>query len=165
MIPKKIEPESEMNHMDVAYRQTAALGASGLSLLLPLFDRIANDLRRGAEAQRAGDLERRSKELNHALAVIGFLDNWVDPESGELARQLADFYTALREGIIHAQARQSARILDQWMTATLNLREVWQQLDSKTSTPGPEILPPVTPQRYPQTYAALIDERQLSWTA
>jgi flagellin-specific chaperone FliS len=154
-----------MNRMDLVYRQTAAVGASGLSLLLPLFDRLANDLRRGAEAQRGGDLEARSRELNHGLAVIGFLENWVDRESGDLARQMSDFYTSLRAAIVQAQAQQSPEILELWMGATLNLREVFQSVDLNIGAPGPEILPPAPSQRYPQTYAVMLDDRQLSWTA
>jgi flagellar protein FliS len=154
-----------MNRMDVAYRQNAAVGASGLSLLLPLFDRLANDLRSGAEAQRAGDLEMRSKELNHALALVGFLENWVDRDSGELAQQLSDFYASMRSGIIQAQAHQSAEILGHWMKATLNLREVWQRLNDKTEASGPEILAPDAPQWYPSVYTGQIDHGQLSWTA
>jgi flagellar biosynthetic protein FliS len=154
-----------MNAMDFAYRNTAAVGASGMSLLLPLFDRLANDLRRGAEAQRAGDLECRSRELHHALAIVGFLENWIDRESGELARQLSDFYTVLRRRVVEAQAQQSAAILDEQMSATLKLREVWHKVQSGDSKSEPEVLPPTAPQWYAAAASSTVESRELSWSA
>ena len=154
-----------MNRLDLTYRQTAAEGASGISMLLPLFDRLATDLRLGAEAQRNGDLAKRSKELNHALALLGFLDNWIDRDSGELAQQLSAFYARLRRRIIEAQARQSAQILEEEMAATLKLREVWQQLDLGTLKPGPEILSPAQPQGYGSASSMQMGGGQLSWSA
>src|SRR6201995_5399175 len=137
-----------MNRLDLTYRQTAAEDATGISLLLPLFDRLPTDLRLGAEAQGNGDLAKRSKELNHALALLGFLDNFIDRDSGELAQQLSAFYARMRRRIIEAQAKQSAQILEEEMAATLKLREVWQQLDLGTLKPDPEILAPALPQGY-----------------
>src|SRR5277367_4604828 len=116
-----------MNTTDLIYRRSAAQGASGFSLMIALYDTLVGDLRRGAAAQRAGDLEKRAKELKHALLVVGFLQNWVEADSGELANWLIAFYTQMRARIVEAQARQSADILEEQMAAVLGLRQLWQQ--------------------------------------
>src|SRR5271163_1038069 len=100
-----------MNTTDLIYRRSAAQGASGLSLLIALYDTLAGDLRRAAAAQRAGDLEKRTQELKHALMVVACLENWTEPESGELAQKLLRFYAKVRHTVMQAQARQSAELL------------------------------------------------------
>ena len=66
------------------YRKAATEGASGFGLLVGLFDTLAGDLRRAAEAQRARDIEKRCKEGNHALLVIGHLEDWVNHGEAEI---------------------------------------------------------------------------------
>ena len=157
-----------MNYTDLAYRTTAAQSASGLSLLIALYDALARDLKQAAAAQRAGDLQARGKAANHALVVVGSLQNWIDPESGELAQKLIAFYSTMRRKLIEAQVRQSAEIFEEQMAATLNIREIWQRLElhGGTSTgPEMEILPPAQPTSYPGVWAAHLERRQLSWSA
>lgn len=154
-----------MNRMELLYRQTGAQGASGISLLLSLFDRLARDLQRGAEAQRAGDIERRCKELNHALALIGFLENWIDETSGPLAQQMAAFYSRLRRRIIVAQAKQSAEMLEEDMAETLRIREIWQRVDTGKQQSAPEILPPQQRPGYPGMPPIEREHSPLSWSA
>lgn len=61
-----------MHQTDLAYRQSAAVGASGFGILLALYDTLVGNLRRAAAAQRAGALDLRAKELKHAFVVVGF---------------------------------------------------------------------------------------------
>jgi flagellar biosynthetic protein FliS len=154
-----------MNYTDLAYRKTAVEGASGFGLMIALYDTLAGDLRRGAAAQRAGEIEKRAKELKHALLVVGFLQNWVDPESGDLAKRMIAFYTKTRKQIIEAQVRQSAEMLEALMAETLDLRRLWQQLDVRASASAPEILPPVNVKARPAFSAAQMNHRNLSWSA
>ncbi|HUH61766.1 MAG TPA: flagellar export chaperone FliS [Terracidiphilus sp.] len=162
-----------MTRTDLAYRTTAAAGASGLSLLIALYDTLVGDLRRAAAAQRAGNREERSKELKHALTVIGCLQNWVDAESGDLAKRLIAFYSGLRRKMIEAQAKESAEMLEEMMAEVLKLRQTWQQIDQGTAAPrsengqdyGPEILPPARTASLYGSFSAPTERRQLSWSA
>jgi flagellar biosynthetic protein FliS len=154
-----------MNYTDLAYRRTAVEGASGFGLMIALYDTLVGDLRRGAEAQRAGNIEKRAKELKHALLVVGFLQNWIDPESGDLAQRMIAFYAKTRKVIVEAQVRQSAEMLETLMAETLDLRRLWQQLDLRGAASAPEILPPVNAKARPAFSAAQMDHRQLSWSA
>lgn len=147
------------------YRKAATEGASGFGLLVGLFDTLAGDLRRAAEAQRARDIEKRCKEGNHALLVIGHLEDWVNHgEGGELALQLIAFYASLRQKLVFAQAENKPEILEEQMRLVLKMREAWQQMDLRASSSEPQILPPPT-SRVAGTYAGSLDRMQGNWSA
>lgn len=157
-----------MNYSDLAYRTTAVQSVTGLSLLIALYDTLARDLRHAAAAQRAGDLEARGREIKHALTVIVALENWIDPESGELAQMLVSFYRKLRRKLITAQVKQSAELFEEQMAAVLNIRETWQRLELRdATTPGPEmeILPPEQSANLTGVWAVHLEHRHLSWSA
>jgi flagellar protein FliS len=116
----------------MAYRRTAIAGASGFGLLISLYDTLAGDLRRAAEAESACDLEKRTNELHHALLVVAYLEDWVSKGSGgALAERLTVFYRALRRKVIEAQAKRSAQMLEQQMDEVLKIRELWQQIEMR----------------------------------
>jgi len=121
-----------MTRTDLAYRRSAAEGASGIGLLIALYDTLAGDLRRAAAAQRANDIARRSREAKHAFTIIGYLEDCVRRGSGgPLSQQLLAFYSTLRKKLLEAQIRHSAETLEQQMESVLKLREHWQMLDSR----------------------------------
>jgi flagellar protein FliS len=124
-----------MNPTELAYRRTAVEGSSGFGLLIALYDTLAGNLRRAAEAQRNDDIQKRCQEANHALLVIGYLEDWIDREGGgELAQKLVAFYSNLRAKLILAQARGSADILEQEMSVILAIRGTWQDLEARAAS-------------------------------
>ena len=136
-----------MNFTQMSYRQAALHGASGLGLLIAMYDTVIANLRRAAEAQRNRDLQLRCNEINHALLVLGFLESWIDRDSeGELAQQLLALYRRLRRSLIAAQLKQSPELLEQYVPDLLNLRTIWQQLELSSGADGGcgSAVPPVT---------------------
>jgi flagellar secretion chaperone FliS len=120
-----------MNRSEFAYRKAAAESASGLALLTALFDTLAGDIRRAVEAERYNDIDGRCRELNHAILVIGYLEDRINKGSGgELSAQLIKFYIALRRELIVAQARRSPEMLEQQLNMVLGVRSTWQELES-----------------------------------
>src|SRR5271165_4012432 len=119
-----------MSPTEMAYRKTAIGGASGFGLLIALYDTLAGDLRRAAEAERSNNLEKRTQELNHALLVVAYLEEYIERGSGgKLADQLVTFYRTLRRKIIEAQVKRSAEILEDQMLEVLKIREIWQRFE------------------------------------
>src|SRR5579863_864896 len=134
-----------MTRIDLAYRKTAVEGANGFGLLIALFDTLAGNLKRAAEAERAGDLGKRTQEANHALLVIGCLEDWVlRGPGGELSNKLSRFYRNLRCSIVQAQARRSAADLEKQATIVLEIRQAWQQTDLRQGSPESDIFSPGT---------------------
>jgi flagellar biosynthetic protein FliS len=126
-----------MSPTELAYRKSAAAGASGFGLLIALYDTLAGDLRRAARAERESDLATRCHELNHALLVIAYLEDRVRRGiGGELATKLTALYSAMRRNIVQAQAKRSPELLEHEMAQVLRIREVWQQIELRSlSTP------------------------------
>jgi flagellar protein FliS len=156
-----------MNAIELTYRKTAAAsGASGLGLLIAMYDTLAGSLRKAAQAERDNDIEARCKAVDHALMVIAVLDDWITRGSGgELAQQLTSFYASLRRKLVQAQAKRSAALLEQQMAAVLKIREQWQAMEFRCERSGPEILPPVQTPGYAMRVPIEMEQRQLSWSA
>ncbi len=155
-----------MSPTEMAYRKSAVGGASGFGLLVALYDTLAGDLRRGAEAERRNDLETRTKELSHALLVIAHLENWVIRGSGgELADQLVVFYRTLRSKMLEAQAKRSAGILEEQMNLVLKLREAWQGLELRGASAAPDFRGWVKPAAYPGAAPAQPRQSASHWSA
>jgi flagellar biosynthetic protein FliS len=153
--------------VEFTYRKTvAAASASGLGLLIGLYDTLAADLRRAAAAERDDDIELRCREVNHALTVIGHLEDWLarGPD-GMLAQQLIAFYATLRRRLIEAQVKRSAELLEEQIDEILTLRGVWQGVEFKSGPSGPEILPPIQPQQYAAFYPSDSECRYSRWSA
>jgi flagellar secretion chaperone FliS len=156
-----------MSSMELAYRKTVTAGTSGFGLMIALYDTLAGDLRRAAEAERSNDIEKRCREVNHALQVIGFLEDRVRRGGGgELAEQLTWIYRSLRRKLVEAQAKRSAELIERQMALVLEVRGQWQAIEFRCEPSGPEeILPPERAQRYPVPTPVVVERRQLSWSA
>jgi len=151
---------------DLMYRKSAAEGASGFGLLIALYDTLAGDLRRAAEAERENDIAGRCREVHHALLIIGHLEEWVNRGcGGELADQLVAFYGSLRRELLEAQVRRSAQLMELQMARVLELREKWQQFEVKDVPPAPEILPPAWKEQEAVTQASAVERHRQSWSA
>src|SRR5689334_18427773 len=77
------------NRMDArsSYREAAVRGATPVQLVILLYEQGIEDLRRAIIALEKNDIEARTREINHALMVIGQLQASLDMErGGEVAR-------------------------------------------------------------------------------
>jgi flagellar protein FliS len=154
-----------MNPTELAYRRTAVEGASGFGLLIALYDTLAGDLRRAADAQRKRDLEKRCEEVNHALLVVGYLEDWIDREDGgELAQKLIVFYANMRKKLIEAQAKESPELLEEQMALVLQIRGTWQDLENRASN-ALRVPSQLEAQKYPGTSPLDEDRSMSSWSA
>jgi flagellar protein FliS len=125
-----------MHSTELSYRMSAAEGAGGFGLLIALYDTLAGNLRRAADAERDNDLEKRCLEVNHALLVIGYLEDAIEQAGGgELAKQLVSLYSSLRRKLIEAQIKRSPKLLEEQMERVLRLRESWQTMEFSVPDP------------------------------
>ena len=154
-----------MTPSELAYRQTAVEGASGFGLLIALYDTLAGNLRRAAEAQRNKDIPKRSKEVNHALLVLSYLENWIDRENGgELSQKLIGFYAKLRRTLIEAQVKQAPEILEQQMALVVKIRGTWQDLEIRAEKTL-EVPPAYQTQGYPGADGSPSHRSVSNWSA
>jgi len=152
--------------IELEYRKTAAEGASGVGLLIALYDTLAGDLRRAAVAERRNDLEKRTKEVNHALLVVAYLEEYVQRGSGgTLADYLLAFYKSLRRKMIDALVKRSAETLEEQMAKVLKIREFWQRFESGGSSFSQEAQEWLSPASYPNAPPVRYERSASGWSA
>jgi flagellar secretion chaperone FliS len=136
-----------------SYREAAVRGARPLQLVILLYEQGIDDLRRALAALQRGDIETRTRQINHALVVIGHLQASLDMEQGaQVARNLQRFYHLLRESLVKAHGKQSVTILQEGIADLMSLREAWIEVE-RSANPSTEF--PV--ERVP-TQAAIPEE-------
>jgi flagellar protein FliS len=99
-------------------------------LVVLLYGQMILDLTRAVQAMGRNDIERRTREINHAITVIGFLQGTLDMErGGQVAANLQRFYHTLRSALLEAQARASTKILADQIACLLEVREAWMEIE------------------------------------
>lgn len=118
-----------------SYREAAGRGASGVRLVILLYEQVIQDLGRAIKAIEENKIERRTREINHALTVIGHLQYTLDMKvGGEVAQNLARFYCTLRAGLIEAHARASRALLQRQIDYLLDMRGAWLEVERAATT-------------------------------
>jgi flagellar secretion chaperone FliS len=116
------------------YREATVRGASPVRLVICLYEQAIEDLRQAVLALEKGNIEARTRKINHALTVIGQLQGSLDMERGaEVARNLERFYNIVRAGLVEAQLKQSAPILEQQISQLVLVYEAWLEVERATS--------------------------------
>jgi flagellar secretion chaperone FliS len=109
-----------------SYREAAARGASPVDLVVRLYEQIIEDLRQVAIAIEQNDIERRSNRIKHAILVVGHLQSSLDfAKGGKVAKDLDNFYNAVRQSLVWVQFHPSQRGVTQLITDLLAVREAW----------------------------------------
>jgi flagellar protein FliS len=153
-----------MTNVRTAYRESDASGATGVRLVVLLYEQLIQDLSQAAKAMEQNDIEYRSNRINHALDILCVLEGTLDFErGGQVARNLEAFYKTLRANLWKAQVHVSKEILIRQITDLFALREAWGEVD-RTASAGP------APKRVPSTVAAASDANsddrvRVSWNA
>ena len=131
----------------LVYRKELGQNASPIRLIVLLYEQLAEDLRgaiRGIERQ---EIEARTHHLSHALALLGQLEGSLNMEAGkDVARNLSQYYGALRAGLLHLQFHPDRSVLEKYVAQVLSLREAWVEVERKTCAPPPDVNQPATEQ-------------------
>lgn len=97
-----------------------------MRLVILLYEQAMEDLRRAMAAQAQGDIEGRTREINHAIQVIGHLQATLDKEQGgKVAENLDRFYEQVRCALVEAQCKQSVSLIEQQIAHLLQVHEAW----------------------------------------
>ena len=120
-----------MNDARRAYQENEFRGAKPVRLTILLYEQVIQDLARAAHAAGERNLQALAGEISHATGVIGYLQATLNVQAGgKVARDLANFYTMLRERLVEAQVRCSREILEGLSRQMLEVREAWLKVES-----------------------------------
>jgi len=96
-------------------------------LVVMLYERLVADLKGAATAMRAGDIETKSKRVQHATDIVFELLGALDPEKGgEVSERLAALYTYMITRIGEASRAMNPDILDEISGHIQSLAEAWR---------------------------------------
>lgn len=120
----------------LSYRQSAAEGASALRLVVLLYDQAIADLQSAVSALGRGDIEGRTRMINHALSVVACLQATLNrDQGGQVAENLDRFYRKLRSSLLQAQVRQSEARIRRQIADLMKVREAWDLADRQCAVP------------------------------
>jgi len=112
------------------YREAAVQGANPVRLVVLLYEQMIEDIRRALAALEVGDVEERTRNLNHAMLVLGYLEATLDwDRGGQVAQSLQRFYRQIRSSLVEAQCQQSAALLEQQIAFLMQVREAWSEVE------------------------------------
>lgn len=121
-----------MDDPKLSYRAAAAQGAGPVRLVVLLYDQVIADIRRALAMLESGQIEERTRQINHAILVIGYLQASLDQQQGgEVTQNLERFYRQIRAGLVAAHIRQSATALQQQLTDLMEVRQAWDRIDEQ----------------------------------
>jgi flagellar biosynthetic protein FliS len=119
-----------MTNVPKAYREADVRGASAVRLVVLLYEQIIRDLTQAAHAIEQNDIELRTRCINHAILVVGYLQSPLDfGKGGKVAKDLDQFYNVLRQNLMQLQFFPSKIGVNQLITDALTVREAWSEVE------------------------------------
>lgn len=122
------------SYSDVAYRTASASGATHIGLLLLVYDALASDFQKASGAVSRGDIAARCLYSNHALLLLGHLEEWcvlLNDES--LATSLKSFYGHLRVNLLQYQTKGTPQDFSGLAIVVAETRAVWRLKEQQSA--------------------------------
>ena len=134
-----------------SYREAAVQGARPVELVVRLYEQMIEDLRQVMQAVENNDIRRRTERMKHVILIVGHLQSTLDFDlGGKVARDLENFYNALRQSVLSVQAYPSKRGVVQLITDLLAVREAWITVD-RAEMPAAVSASAIGPPRVPES--------------
>ena len=119
-----------MTNVPKAYREADVRGATAVHLVVLLYEQIIRDLSQAAQAIEQNDIQLRTRCINHAILVVGYLQSPLDfGKGGRVAKDLDQFYNALRQNLMQVQFFPSKTGMNQLITDAIAVREAWIEVE------------------------------------
>ena len=113
-----------------SYREATVRGANPIELVVRLYEQMIEDLRQVAVAIEQNDIVLRTRRIKHAILIVGHLQSSLDfARGGKVAKDLDNFYNAVRQSLVWVQFHPSKRGVTQLITDLLAVREAWIAVD------------------------------------
>ena len=123
-----------MTNVSKTYREADVRGATAVRLVVLLYEQIVRDLTQAAQAVEQNDIELRTRCINHAILVVGYLQSPLDfGKGGKVAKDLDQFYNVLRQNLMQVQFFSSKTGVNQLITDALAVREAWSEVERAES--------------------------------
>jgi flagellar protein FliS len=112
--------------MENTYQQQALMGATGIELVIALYDGAIRFLYRAVQCVEEQDVRGRRIAVSRALDVLMYLQARLRPDLGGAAAQaLSDFYAAMFTMTLEASHYESVEQFQEVILCIRNVRDAW----------------------------------------
>ncbi len=112
-----------------AYRKATLESASGVELIVALYDGLIRFLGNAADAASRGDVPARREGARKALDILVHLQATLRPDiGGRPAEVLAEFYASIFANILRASQAASPGEFHHAISCVRTVRDAWQQV-------------------------------------
>lgn len=111
---------------EMSYQQQSMVGATGVELILVLYDAAIRSLYRAKQAVEEDDVFGRRFAVKKVVDILLYLQARLRPDvGGAAAASLADFYAAMFTLTLEASHVASAEGFDEVIRCVQNVRDAW----------------------------------------
>ena len=108
------------------YQEQALTGATGVELVVALYDAALRFLYRAVQAVEEHDVLGRRAAVKKALDILIYLQARLRPDvGGTAATALSDFYAAMFTMTLEASHAESAEAFQEVIACVRNVRDAW----------------------------------------
>ena len=112
--------------MENTFQQQALMGATGIELVIALYDGAIRFLYRAVQCVEEQDVRGRRIAVSRALDVLMYLQARLRPDLGGAAAQaLSDFYAAMFTMTLEASHYESVEQFQEVILCIRNVRDAW----------------------------------------
>ncbi len=112
--------------MEPNYQQQTLMGATGMELVLALYDGAIRFLYRAAQCIEEQDVRGRRIAVSRALDILMYLQARLRPDlGGSTAQSLSDFYAAMFTLTLEASHDESIEQFHEIIASIRNVRDAW----------------------------------------
>ena len=116
--------DKRMDEMN--YQQQALAGATGVELIVALYDGLIRFLYRAMQCVEESDVYGRRVAVKKALDILMYLQARLRPDvGGTVAASLADFYSTIFTMTLEASHLESKEQFQEVISFVRNVREAW----------------------------------------
>jgi flagellar protein FliS len=110
----------------LTYQQQATVGATGVELIVALYDGALRGLYRAKQCTIENDQHGRRVAVKKVVDILMYLQARLRPDvGGTAAKALSDFYAAMFTMVLEASHIASVEGFDEVIACVRNVREAW----------------------------------------
>ena len=111
---------------EMSYEQQTLAGATGVELIVALYDGLIRFLYRAMQCVEEKDIRGRRVAVKKAVDILMYLQARLRPDvGGTVAASLADFYSTMFTMTLEASHLESKEQFEEIISFVRNVREAW----------------------------------------
>src|ERR1700712_4832062 len=112
--------------MTTSYQEQALTGATGMELVIALYDGVVRFLYRAIQCVEEDDVRGRRIAVKKVVDILMYLQARLRPDQGgSVAGSLGDFYAAMFTMTLEASHCESAEQFQEVIACVRNVRDAW----------------------------------------